>query len=227
MLLSVFFSVFTLQLLPIIGVQAADDQTRLIEQLANRVDYLENMMAIQQLQSQYAHWLFTQDYAKILEHSFARHAEGIAIEFSDSGEYRGREGVTRLFRAFETTKGIPGFFTLHMTVNPYIVIAKDGQSARSTWLSPGAAASPSGARWIWGPYYVDYVKEDGDWKILKSVFAPLFRNRYEHSWIDETVHGSVRESLSVEPDGPPTLYQPYDKNRTDLFVDFPELPEPY
>ncbi|OGT78425.1 MAG: hypothetical protein A3I78_03300 [Gammaproteobacteria bacterium RIFCSPLOWO2_02_FULL_56_15] len=202
----------------------SENDTRLLE-LEARVRRLEDMLEIQQLQSRYAYCLLTQRYERIMEECFAKAAEGIAIEFSDSGIFRGRAGIERLFKAFEATKEIPGFFTLHMTVNPYIVIAKDGLSASSTWLSPGASASNVGARWIWGPFYVDYVKETGRWRIRSSVFAPLFRNRYEFSWVEETDHGSVKGPLAALADAPPSRYRPYDRTRKNLFSDYPELPE--
>lgn len=206
---------------------AQNEESRLVEQLADRVRYLEDMVAIQQLQSEYIQLLFTQDFDKIVDRCFAKKTEGIAVEFSDSGVYRGIDSVTELYKAFEAVKNIPGFFIMHLTVNPYIVIAKDGLSARSSWMSPGASASRSGARWIWGPYYIDYVKEDGEWRIKKTLFAPVFRNRYENSWVEETDHGTVNGILPVKPDAPPTLYRPYDKNSTNIFDYLPELPEPY
>lgn len=211
----------------ILAQETTSGQAELIEKLAARVQYLEDLNAIQQLQAKYLQLLFTQDYDKIADQCFAKKADGIAVEFSDSGVYRGIEGVRRLYAAFEATRKIPGFFTMHTTVNPYIVIAEDGQSARSSWLSPGATASSAGARWVWGPYYVDYVREDGQWLIRKTLFAPLFRNRYENSWVTETDHGSVRGSMPAEPDAPPTMYKPYDSEQADLFKDYPELPEPY
>jgi len=207
------------------GTQSADLS---LESLAVRLQKAEDLLEIQQLQSQYAYWLFTQQYEQITEHSFAQHAEGVGIEFSDSGVYKGIEGVRRIFKAFEATRSIPGFFTMHMTVNPYIVIAQDGKSAKSVWMSPGAAGNHAAARWIWGPYYVSYVREDGCWKIQYTVFAPLFRNRYEQSWVEETDHGSVKGPFAAcPPDAPPTLYRPYDKDQTDLFKDYPGLPEQY
>ena len=229
-----FFKTVLLTLLSSQTVSAQDqppdvipDQAGQLAKLAARVQYLEDIIAIQQLQSKYNQLLFTQDYARIIDECFAKKAEGISVEFSDSGVYKGTEGVKRLYTAFEATRKIPGFFTMHMTVNPYIVIARDGRTARSSWMSPGATASAAGARWVWGPYYVDYVREDGEWRILKTRFVPLFRNRYENSWVKETDHGSVRNSLSTQPDAPPTLYKPYDSRQTDIFKDFPELPEPY
>ena len=202
-------------------------QDKLLRQLAARVQHLEDVIEIQTLQAQYGYFLFTQNYAGIVERCFAKRASGIEIEFSDSGVYKGVEGVRRLFKAFEENKNVPGFFTLHMTVDPYIVIAKDGQSARSVWLSPGATANSAKARWVWGPYYVDYVREDGKWRIKRSVFAPLFRNEFEKSWLESTDPGTVTRGLSSKPDGPPSIYRPFDKNKTNLFKDYPALPEPY
>jgi len=204
-----------------------NNQAKLIEQLVARVQYLEDMAAIQQLQSKYLQLLFTQDYDKIVDQCFAKKTKDVSVEFSDSGVYEGIDSVRRLYTDFIRTRRIPGFFTMHMMVDPYIVIARDGRSARSSWMSPGATASSSGARWVWGPYYVDYVREDGEWRIQKTRFVPLFRNRYENSWVTETDHGSVRGALSVKPDAPTTLYKPYDSKQKDLFKDFPELPEPY
>ena len=211
------------------GTKTGDNQQQLsLESLAARLQKLEDTLAIQQLQSQYAYWLFTQEYKKIADHCFAQRAAGVGIEFSDSGVYQGIEGVRRILTAFEATRSLPGFFTMHLTVNPYIVIAQDGESAKSVWMSPGAAGNHASARWIWGPYYVDYVREDGRWKIKYTVFAPLFRNRYEHSWVEETDHGSVRGPFAnCPPDAPPTLYRPYDKDQVDLFRDYPGLPEQY
>jgi hypothetical protein len=201
-----------------------------LERLSRRVQLLEDELAIQKLQSKYAHCLFTQRYSRIPEECFARRAPQVTLEFSDSGVYRGLEKIRAVFRDFEAARArIPGFFILHMTVNPYIEVARDGRTARSHWLSPGAVGSDSSAGWVWGPYYIDYVKEDGAWRILHSNLAPLFRNRYEVSWAEAKDHGTVRRALTVEPDAPPTLYRPYSevKGEPDIFRGHPDLPEPY
>jgi hypothetical protein len=198
--------------------------------LAARVLYLEDMTAIQKLQAAYVHSLFTQRYESIPA-LFARSAADVRVEFSDSGVFDGRDSVERLYNAFARTRDVPGFFILHMAVNPYIEIAADGLSAKSHWLSPGAANSPGGSSWIWGPYYVDYVKEDGEWKILHSNLAPLFRNPYQYSWGESPHHGTVDVSgmLGLEPDAPSTLYRPFNevKAETDIFRNHPDLPQPY
>jgi hypothetical protein len=198
--------------------------------LAERVRYLEDMTAIQKLQSAYVHSLFTQRYESIPA-LYAQDAPDVRVEFSDSGVFEGRASVERLYGAFARTRNVPGFFIMHMAVNPYIEVAADGQSARSHWLSPGASNSPSGSSWIWGPYFVDYTKENGEWKILHSNLAPLFRNPYQYSWGESPHHGTVDVSgmLGLAPDAPSTLYRPFNevKAETDIFRNHPELPRPF
>ena len=77
--------------------------------------------------------------------------------------------------------------------------------------------------------YVDYVKEDGRWRIAHSNLSPLFRNRYEVSWSQAPDHGSVKGPLAVQANEPGTLYRPYNevKNERDIFKHHPQLPDPY
>ncbi|HTX23877.1 MAG TPA: nuclear transport factor 2 family protein [Steroidobacteraceae bacterium] len=201
-----------------------------LERLAARVCYLEDLRAIEKLQAKYAHYLFTQRYGRIVDECFARQSEDVTLEFSDSGVYRGREKLRAVYRDFEAARvRIPGFFILHMAVNPYIEVARDGRSAHSHWLSPGAVGSSSSAGWVWGPYYIDYVKEGDEWRILHTNLAPLFRNRYEVSWAEAKDHGTVRRWLTVQPDAGSTIYRPYSevKGEPDLFRNHPDLPEPF
>jgi SnoaL-like domain len=203
-----------------------EELVRSVRELAARVQRLEDTLEIQRLQSTYIHYLFKQRFERIVDECFALKLPEVSVEFSDSGVYRGLESVRELYKSFEVTRTIPGFFILHMAANPVIEIAADGMSARSHWLSPGAAGSNSTASWIWGTFYVDYVKEDGRWRIAHSNLVPVFRNRYEASWAAAPDHGTVRGVLARQPDEPPTLYKPYNeaKKVPDMFAGHPSLP---
>jgi SnoaL-like domain len=203
-----------------------DDLVRSVRELTARVQKLEDTLEIQRLQSTYIHYLFKQRFERIVDECFAQRLPDVSVEFSDSGVYRGLESVRALYKSFEVTRTIPGFFILHMAANPVIEIAVDGMSARSHWLSPGAAGTNSSASWIWGTFYVDYVKEDGRWRIAHSNLVPVFRNRYETSWAQAPDHGTVRGVLARQPDEPPTLYKPYNeaKKQPDMFANHPALP---
>lgn len=196
-----------------------------LQQLTKRVQYLEDMTGIQKLQARYAHLLLTQRFDRIMDDCFARKTDDVSVEFSDSGVYRGAGKVRALYSAFDQTKKIPGFFIMHVSADPVIEIAQDGHTAKSHWLSPGASGSDTSASWIWGLLYVDYIKEEGEWRIQHTNFAPIFRNKYEVSWAQAAEHGTVR-ILSTQPDAPPTIYRPYNevKKETDIFRDHPDLP---
>src|SRR5262245_2529960 len=94
------------------------DTLQLVQQLLGRVQRLEDTLEIQKVQSEYLHLLFKQRFERIVDECFAKHVADVSVEFSDSGVYRGLESIRSLYKAFEATRRIPGFFILHMTTNP-------------------------------------------------------------------------------------------------------------
>ena len=59
-----------------------------------------------------------------------------------------------------------GQLLLHVTTTAIIEVAEDGQTAKAFWYSPGMIAETGqDAGTIWEIYGVDFVKEDGEWKM--------------------------------------------------------------
>lgn len=59
-----------------------------------------------------------------------------------------------------------GQLLLHVTTTAIIEVAEDGQTAKCFWYSPGMIAeSGQSANTIWEAYGVDFVKENGVWKM--------------------------------------------------------------
>ena len=59
-----------------------------------------------------------------------------------------------------------GQLLLHVTTTAIIEVAEDGQTAKCFWYSPGMIAeSGQSGNTIWEAYGVDFVKEDGVWKM--------------------------------------------------------------
>lgn len=102
----------------------------LIQQLLARVQRLEDMIEMQKLQSKYAHLLFKLDTDRIMDECIAKRANDVTLEFSDSGLNKGLEKIRQVYKDFGGARQVPGFFIMHMTVNPYIEIAADGMSAK-------------------------------------------------------------------------------------------------
>ena len=59
-----------------------------------------------------------------------------------------------------------GQLLLHVTTTAIIEVAEDGQTAKCFWYSPGMIAETGqSANTIWEAYGVDFVKENGQWKM--------------------------------------------------------------
>lgn len=59
-----------------------------------------------------------------------------------------------------------GQLLLHVTTTAIIEVAEDGQTAKCFWYSPGMIAETGqSANTIWEAYGVDFVKENGVWKM--------------------------------------------------------------
>jgi len=59
-----------------------------------------------------------------------------------------------------------GQLLLHVTTTAIIEVARDGQTAKAFWYSPGMIAeSGSSGNTIWEAYGADFVKENGVWKM--------------------------------------------------------------
>lgn len=117
-------------------------------------------------------------YGYYLEHWMA---EEVIDCFSDSpdavlslyeGTWQGKESIRRYFaRDWEVTAE---FLHQVMQLSPIIDVEPDGTRAGGRWYSWGACAMPAGEGmrqyYMGGIYEVEYIKEDGRWKILKLAY---------------------------------------------------------
>ena len=162
---------------------------------------------------------------------FAQKTTGVTLEIEDSGVYEGLKSVERFWNTvFSDTKArSAGHLALHMTVNPIIEINQQGTLAKGLWHSHGYASmgriSPPKQFLCLGKYDMEYVKEDGQWKILKFAYRQTFMAPYEKGWVDEPVAASIAGSPENIPDKPTTYYMPYSKYRINVME--PPPPEPY
>jgi len=196
-----------------------------LAQLEATLEELKNVREIERLVGKYIYWLHIQDYENILEHVWAKKAPDVTLEASDSGLFKGQASVRRFYAADGVVGALSKIkcgFTMHMACSPIIEVAKDGKTAKSIWQSPGCA----GDKWIWGTIIIDFIKEDGEWRFWHYNFTPFFRTPYNKGWIEAPAEGSLASDLA---DGPPTRWNPYNKEKMgqELFKHLPPAPEPY
>ena len=195
-----------------------------LDELYAKIKHIEDLEEIKKLQGKYQYWLFKQEYEKIVERCFAQKTPGVTMEASDSGAFKGIEGIRRFFlELMGNLRERPGGFTMHLAVGPIIEIAGDGKTAKSIWFSPGCTVGPM---WVWGVYMIDYVKEDDGWKLWHVNFNPFFRTPYDKGWAEVPVSGTLSRGLEDEP---PSRWNPYNaaKKGQELFNHLLDAPEPY
>jgi len=130
-----------------------------------------------------------------------------------------------------------GSYIIHTLTTPLIEIAGDGKTAKGVWYSPGISTNAlvqngkveTTGGWFWEKYGVDFVKENGEWKIWH---IGMYYDNTPPGW------GATREQMvqtgeqeSTMSAVPPTRPNPepyaawtpttiYDKVE-------PRMPEPY
>jgi hypothetical protein len=86
---------------------------------------------------------------------------------------------------------LAGWMKMHTNTTPNIQIAGDGQTAKGSWESPGFITELSGdnflAAWIWERYFVDFIKEDGKWKIWHANLLVQFMTPFDKSWVENSL----------------------------------------
>lgn len=128
------------------------------------------------------------------------------------GIYDGIEGVKRCYLQdfgdrhdpgkLEALKGVMHLYTCD---TPMVVIADDGLSAKGVWTSSGAETWREGdvkpqGYWRWGKYGVDFIRENGTWKIWKLRFYPYFMTKYDEPWTSAPAYDYA--FFPVTPDRP-------------------------
>jgi hypothetical protein len=183
-------------------------------------------LEIQKVQSLYSHYYQIGRRGDVPS-LFAQHTPGVSLEIEDSGIYDGITGVTRFWNdVFGGNAPLPaGWLAVHMTCNPIIEIDPAGTRARGVWHSHGFCALRGVPFVCSGKYDMEYVKEDGTWKILTFKYRQIFMSPWHQAWVEAPSVGSIAANPSSSPDRPTTFFTPYDPNTVNAYD--PPPPPPY
>ncbi len=153
-----------------------------IEDLAKRLQVLEDIEAIKKMKAQYcAHC------------DDGYNPDGIAGLFVEDGvwdggvdvfgKYDGQEAIRKFFTG--ASKMIP--FAVHNVMNPIIEV--DGDSATGQWylFQPCTMAGKNGDQAVWGAakYNEDYVRVNGVWKFQTLRVKFEFWTPYDQGWVQK------------------------------------------
>jgi len=186
---------------------------------------------------------------------FAMKTPGVRVQLGQLGIFEGAKSVERIYGRRgppPVPEGAPpggparegqpsgrppggdrrGHLFLHPLASIYIEVGGDLKTAKGICLSIGieSASDKDGKltpAWGWGSYGVDFIKEDGLWKIWHFHIYRIFRAPYKESWtaFNPDDDNLMPMSDAMRPDRPGKDDYPYRANQ--MFIFKPDPPEPY
>lgn len=145
-----------------------EKQAEFIGVLEKKLAKLDDIEAIKRLQKAYGYYVEHWMYEEIID-CFAD-GPGVYLNWIE-GTWKGKEGVRRYFtNGGKTTPTPTGFSHQLMPTSGLITVDPDGMTAKGRWYGFGAIFNSEGgnvekAEFTSGIYEVNYVKEEGVWKI--------------------------------------------------------------
>lgn len=160
------------------------------------------------------------DIESIRDKLFAIDHPEVRIELGESGGYEGPAHVRAYldFWADFFTKPIDkrGWMDFQDLAQPLIVFSEDGDRARGMWnfFSPQSKhAMPYGtdervltALWVCGKYDCEFIRLEGQWKILKLQQIFYMRTPYELGWLKQADCLRMLPFHALQPDTPARYY---------------------
>ncbi len=95
---------------------------------------------------------------------------------------------------------VPGQLHVHAMLTPVIEVAADGRTAKGVWDSfgPNINSASDIGNWLWVKYAVDFMREDGVWKIWHMQVYALFNTPYDKS-ITQSAWERANPGFSARP----------------------------
>jgi phosphoenolpyruvate synthase/pyruvate phosphate dikinase len=133
-----------------------------VEELAKRIQVIEDLEEIKKLHQKYIDLMDNLKYPEVLD----LFVEDATVEIRNSGVLRGKEGLTDIYinKLGKRTARSEG----HFVIEPDIAI--NGDTARGTWLVYMLFSKPD-VQWVQGKNEAEYVKVSGRWKIKSMKFT--------------------------------------------------------
>ncbi|MCL8017257.1 nuclear transport factor 2 family protein [Streptomyces sp. AS02] len=205
-----------------------------IDALRRRLERLEAVQEIQNLMGRRAFLHSAGMNDREFEECWSTR-DDICFEAEDWGVWDGREAI---IAAYVKENPFPsdtvGLMIEHCLTTQVIEVAEDGQTAKGVWISPGhetfpiVPGEPPKPHWSWGRYSVDFVKEDGQWRVWHLHVLTTFRTPYDRSWVDAALNrpeyfpeeGATMEGMTP-PTRPVTFNQPYHPDKAPAYQPVP------
>jgi hypothetical protein len=177
-------------------VKTLEAKIQALEGLETKIQVLEDIEEIKKLQRAYGYYL---------EHVMVDDIIDLFADSEDSeiwvtaGKFKGKEAISRLYRCIRASFPGPEFLHQIIQLSGIVHVNSDGIAAKGRWYGFGVNALPlRGGKinpgWMNGVYEVDYLKQEGKWKIKKLRWCMTFRA----SWTDSFIDPSMRDDSPMD-----------------------------
>jgi hypothetical protein len=189
-----------------------------------RVQLALDIQAIQNVASRHEYYHSALMHKEEIEAIWAQKTPGVSWT-NNTDRYVGMPSLKKFY-----VDGLPkekaGVLWVHMLTTPVIEVAGDGKTAKGVWISFGHVSSPMEGKvsssWAQEKYGMDFVKEDGKWKIWHlrtyvDFYSPIDESRTAlagYSPQDATIQqalGKLQAKTKKEPSVNSDMAQPDEK----------------
>lgn len=188
--------------------------------MKNKLFWAADINEIKMLMARYVTNVHRMDYMSSFAQLMANTHPDLRFEYMESGTYIGPDHVRTYMQALHNYMQSPqdkrGYMGLNHCMTPNIIINDNGDRAYGHWniLSPWAMqATPFPcdcrtltAMWFTGKYDIEFIKLDGEWKILKLHLIAYTRAPYELGWVRQADAMRIQPMHGITPDEPPRYY---------------------
>lgn len=226
-----------------------------LEQWKKAAQRAADILEIQNVMGKHEYYHAVGKHKEEIDELWAHKTPGASFEAGDVGRTEGIEAIEEIYvvgnkmrgkqvlqemrRLFPEIQDVEenefiGTTIMHTLTTPVIEVAGDGKTAKGVWVSPGHLTTVSDGKlqayWFWERYGVDFVKEDGKWKIWHLRVYTDFLTPYEKSWVENALNPPPPRQEAPgfpKPNRPPTLpaYKEYNPFTVPQYE--PRPPEPY
>jgi hypothetical protein len=217
--------------------------------------------AVENVFNRYMHYHNAYEDDRIIDELWVKPGtEGIRSRYNNVGEYSTYDSVTAYHRG--RPKPV-GKLLFHYTTTPVVEVSADGTTAKGIWIMAGLESGlmdpeiakdvppyvfsggdvdgkPVWAHWVWCKYGVDFLRQDGEWRIWHFRCYEVARAPFNRDWIsfaDDNQHSHDSQLAWFGDDGQPVFLPPVDGPIvTDAYAPYandtaqtlaPEPPRPY
>lgn len=164
-----------------------------LESLVRMADHTE----ISQLMAEFISCFDQFNAVKAMNKLMAFEHPEVSVEFMEEGLFEGPEKVKAYMgyiqEYLDDPKDKRGWMAIQNLASPHIVVSTSGQRARAQWDILNANAMQAcpypgdqqklTALWICGRYDNEFIKINGEWKLLKLHLVTYFKTPFEEGWL--------------------------------------------